>query len=158
MLELGKKFIEEQDLDSEIGLRTLTGSLIPPLVMGLPKKTHSICPECTEVVPAREYEKDGKVFMTKTCPDHGEFNDVISSDVNIFLEMEKWYFRDGQGFSNPLVPNAKKCPSDCGICNMHVTHAALGNIDLTSRCNLGCPHVLRVRTNTKPNLLLKKSI
>lgn len=139
MLDTGEKFVEQQNLDSDTGQRTLTGSLIPPLVMGLPKKTDSLCPECLKVIPARQYEKDGKVVMTKTCPDHGEFNDIISSDVNIFLEMEKWYFKDGQGFSNPLVPNAQKCPSDCGICNMHLTHAAVGNVDLTSRCNLGCP-------------------
>jgi len=115
MLDTGEKFVEQQNLDSDAGLRTLTGSLIPPLVMGLPKKTDSVCPECIKVIPARKYEKDGKVLMIKTCPDHGEFNDIISSDVKMYLEMEKWYFRDGQGFSNPLVPNAKKCPSDCGI-------------------------------------------
>ncbi len=139
MLDTGENFVEQQNLNSEAGLRTLTGSLIPPLVMGLPKKTDSLCPECIKVIPARQYEKGGKVIMTKECPEHGEFNDIISSDVNIYLEMERWYFKDGHGFSNPLVTSAKNCPSDCGVCNMHLTHAAVGNVDLTSRCNLGCP-------------------
>ena len=96
MLDTGEKFVEQQHLDSDTGQRTLTGSLIPPLAMGLPQQTDSLCPECIKVIPARKYEKDGKVVMTKTCPDHGEFNDIISSDVNIFLEMEKWYFKDQQ--------------------------------------------------------------
>ncbi len=139
MLDTDYKIVEQQNLHTGTEQRTLTGSLIQPLVMGLPKKTQSLCPECIKVIPARQYEKDGKVIMTKECSDHGEFNDIISSDVNLFLEMEKWYFKDGQGFSNPLVPNAQKCPSDCGVCNMHLTHAAIGNVDLTSRCNLGCP-------------------
>ena len=119
--------------------RTLTGSLIQPLVMGLPKNIQSICPECQKVIKAVQYEKDGKVFMTKACSEHGEFNDIISSDVNVFLEMEKWYFKDGKGYSNPLVTDAQNCPADCGICNRHLTHAAVANIDLTSRCNLACP-------------------
>ena len=139
MFDANGMAVEQRQGCSDEGQRTLTGSLIPPLVMGLPKNTQSICPEYKKVVAARQYEKDGKVFMTKECSDHGEFNDIISSDVNIFLEMEKWYFKDGQGCSNPLVTDARNCPSDCGICNMHLTHAAIGNIDLTSRCNLGCP-------------------
>ncbi len=138
MLDTGD-VMQQQDHKADTGRCTLTGSVISPLAMGLPKKTDSLCPECLKVIPAIEYEQDGKVIMTKECPDHGEFNDIISSDVDIFLEMEKWHFRDGQGFSNPIVTDAKKCPSDCGICNMHLTHAAVGNIDLTSRCNLGCP-------------------
>ena len=31
------------------------------------------------------------------------------------------------------------CPRDCGICQRHTSHTALGNIDLTNRCNLTCP-------------------
>jgi len=139
MFNSSDRVAEQQRLDADDGQRTLTGSIIPPLVMGLPKKTQSLCPECLKVISATQYEKDSKVVMTKACPDHGEFNDIISSDVNLFLEMENWHFKDGQGFSNPQVTSAQNCPSDCGVCNMHLTHAALGNIDLTSRCNLGCP-------------------
>ncbi|HTZ16964.1 MAG TPA: radical SAM protein [Dissulfurispiraceae bacterium] len=117
---------------------TLTGSAIPPLVMGLPKKTASLCPECLATIPAIEYEKDGKVFMSKECKNHGVFNDIISSDVRIFNELEKWHFRDGSGFANPQVTGASRCPSECGICNMHATHTSVANIDLTSRCNLSC--------------------
>ncbi|MGO9614614.1 MAG: tetraether lipid synthase Tes [Dissulfurispiraceae bacterium] len=117
---------------------TLTGSCIPPLVKGLPKSTMSLCPECLLVIPASEYEQDGKVLMTKECPQHGLFNDIISSDVKIFRELERWHFRDGSGFSNPQVTDASKCPTECGICNMHATHTSVANIDITGRCNLSC--------------------
>ncbi|RJQ51678.1 MAG: radical SAM protein [Nitrospiraceae bacterium] len=117
---------------------TLTGSPIIPVTKGLPKSTLSLCPECLSIIPAREYENDGKVLMTKECKDHGVFNDIISSDVKIFSGMERWHFRDGSGFSNPQVKNAYKCPTECGICNMHLTHTAVANVDITARCNIKC--------------------
>jgi uncharacterized radical SAM superfamily Fe-S cluster-containing enzyme len=129
--EIGKK----ESLQAEA---TLTGSPILPITTGLPKNTLSLCPECLAIIPAKEYEKDGKVFMTKECMDHGIFNDIVSSDVRIFHEMERWHFKDGRGFSNPQVTNATKCPTECGICNMHLTHTSIANIDLTGRCNLSC--------------------
>lgn len=117
---------------------TLTGSAIPPLVKGLPKATLSLCPECLASIPAREYEQHGKVMMTKECPRHGVFNDIISSDVKIFHELERWHFKDGAGFSNPQVEGATRCPTECGICNMHATHTSVANVDITGRCNLSC--------------------
>jgi uncharacterized radical SAM superfamily Fe-S cluster-containing enzyme len=66
--------------------------------MGLPKKIRSLCPECLKVIPATQYEKDGKVVMTKECPGHGEFNDIISSDVNIFLEMKSGISKTDRDF------------------------------------------------------------
>jgi uncharacterized radical SAM superfamily Fe-S cluster-containing enzyme len=106
--------------------------------MGLPKETMSLCPECLEAIPAREYEQDGRVLMTKECPRHGVFNDIIASDARIFHELERWHFREGRGFSNPQVTGASDCPAECGICNMHATHTSVANIDLTGRCNLSC--------------------
>ncbi len=117
---------------------TLSGSPIPEISRGLPKKTFSLCPECLSTIPATEYEQDGKVLMEKECASHGVFRDIISSDVKIFLEMENWHFREGTGFSNPQVTNASACPTECGICNMHITHASVANVDLTGRCNLSC--------------------
>jgi hypothetical protein len=48
-------------------------------------------------------------------------------------------FGDGRGVSNPIVPDGKRCPEDCGICNMHHSHTALANVDLTNRCDMTCP-------------------
>lgn len=73
---------------------TFSGSPISPLMKGSPKRTQSLCPECLAVIPALEYEQDKKVLMTKECHEHGVFNDIISSDVRIFSEMEKWHSQD----------------------------------------------------------------
>ncbi len=107
---------------------------------GLPKRVPSICPECREHVTATLYEEEGKVFMRKSCPKHGEFKDLFYGDVRMYLKMEKWSFADMDGISNPRVQSAVSCPEDCGLCNMHLSTACMTIIDLTNRCNLTCPY------------------
>ena len=118
---------------------TLSGAPIERLQRGLPKATQSLCPECTKLVPARIFEEAGKVWMDKTCAEHGYFRDVYYGDVKLYLKMEEWNFGDGVGLSNPSVPDAARCPTQCGLCSMHTSHTGLANIDLTNRCNLTCP-------------------
>ncbi|MBI5970694.1 MAG: radical SAM protein [Deltaproteobacteria bacterium] len=117
---------------------TYSGTYTPPITTGLPKTIASICPECLKVIKAVHYVEDNKVFIKKECSEHGKFNDLVFSDAKIFLEMERWHFGDGRGLENPHIKNATKCPSSCGICNMHTTHTSLANVDITSRCNLSC--------------------
>ncbi len=118
---------------------THTGYPIAPVQKGLPKQTESLCPECSKVIDARIFEENGKVIMEKNCAEHGDFRDIIYSDVKLYLKMEKWHFGDNRGLSNPAIPDAKNCPSQCGLCSMHQSHTALANVDLTNRCNLTCP-------------------
>ncbi|MEW5759555.1 MAG: radical SAM protein, partial [Candidatus Thermoplasmatota archaeon] len=105
---------------------------------GLPKKITSICPECKKLIEATLRAKDGKVVIEKKCSLHGEFNDIVWSDVEMYLKAEK-YASDGIGVENPKIKDAKLCPQDCGLCNLHLTHTALAVLDLTNRCNLMCP-------------------
>jgi len=108
------------------------------LKKGLPKQTGSLCPECGRIITATIFEKDGKVLMEKECPDHGKITDVYWSDVDLYLKAESLAF-DGVGVSNPLIPDAKVCPDDCGLCQLHLSHTSLANLDLTNRCNMKCP-------------------
>jgi uncharacterized radical SAM superfamily Fe-S cluster-containing enzyme len=118
---------------------TFTGAPIKPLAKGLPKWTESLCPECLKVIDARLFEENGAVFMEKTCAEHGDFRDKIYSDARLYLKMEQFEFGDNRGLENPQIPNAAKCPDDCGMCSIHTSHTALSNVDLTNRCNLTCP-------------------
>lgn len=120
-------------------ITTLSGSPIEPIQKGLPKTTQSLCPECTKLIPAVLLAEDGKVWMDKTCPEHGDFRDLYYSDVRLYLKMEQWQFGDNRGLSNSAIPNAKACPDQCGLCSMHLSHTGLANVDLTNRCNLTCP-------------------
>ncbi|MBN2289632.1 MAG: radical SAM protein [Candidatus Glassbacteria bacterium] len=105
----------------------------------MPKQVESLCPECGKVIAARMFEEGGKVYMEKTCPEHGYVKDLYWSDVELYLKAEKWEFGDGKGLMNPNTQATGNCPEDCGLCSQHTSHTALGNIDLTNRCNLCCP-------------------
>ncbi|MDP6380425.1 MAG: radical SAM protein, partial [Phycisphaerae bacterium] len=76
---------------------TYSGRPIPPLERGLPKTVESLCPECAVNIPATLYEDGGKVWMRKTCEQHGEFLDLYWSDANLYLKAERFYYGGGQG-------------------------------------------------------------
>jgi len=124
--------------DSDVK-HTLSGRPIPPLARGLPKTVPSVCPECLRRIPARLFEKDGQVWMEKTCPDHGPVEDLYWSDARLYLKAEEYHYADGDGLENPQTPASDGCPHQCGLCPDHASNTALGNIDLTNRCNLRCP-------------------
>lgn len=46
------------------------------------KNTTSICPECYKVIDATIYEQEGKVYIKKSCPEHGEFSDLYWGTMN----------------------------------------------------------------------------
>jgi len=118
---------------------TLSGRPVPPLPRGLPKTVPSVCPECLRRIPARLFERDGQVWMTKSCPDHGPVEDLYWSDARLYLKAEQFHYADGDGLANPQTPATDGCPLQCGLCPDHASNTALGNIDLTNRCNLRCP-------------------
>ena len=109
---------------------------------GLPKKTTSLCPECSKAIEATIFEKDGKVFMEKNCPEHGKFTDIYWSDAKKYLQAEK-FAKDGIGLTNSMDASLGEGE------NVHVmvdgnrldmmSPTALANIDLTNRCNMKCP-------------------
>ncbi|MGC8569399.1 MAG: tetraether lipid synthase Tes [Nitrososphaeria archaeon] len=102
------------------------------------RKTRSICPECNRVIDAEIFERDGVVYIGKTCPRHGYFEDVYFGSYEMYERFSK-YARDGRGIENPrtVVPNIT-CPASCGLCSNHLSHTALANIVLTNRCDLNC--------------------
>jgi len=103
---------------------------------GLPKETKSVCPVCHQVIDARIYEEDGKVMISKDCPDHGNFKDIYWSDVEAYLQAEKYAY---DGHVERINYEVKEgCPYDCGLCEEHLSTTILANIDLTNRCNLNC--------------------
>jgi uncharacterized radical SAM superfamily Fe-S cluster-containing enzyme len=106
---------------------------------GLPKAITSLCPECCGKIEATLFEEDNGVFISKRCPEHGEFRDLISSDARFYMKMEQWTFEDEGGIQNPVVKDVPACPETCGLCANHLTTACQLNIDLTNRCNLSCP-------------------
>ncbi|MDP2689672.1 MAG: radical SAM protein, partial [Deltaproteobacteria bacterium] len=118
---------------------TYSGTEIEPIKFGLPKEIESVCPECMEIIPATLYPEDGKVWIRKNCKEHGDFKDIFYGDIDLYLKCEGMWFGDGRGIMDPPIKKATVCPSQCGLCNMHMSHSGLPIIDLTNRCNLTCP-------------------
>ena len=107
------------------------------LQKGLPKTVESICPECGKVIEAEYYDKDGKVYAKKTCPEHGEFDNLIWSDTKLYLKAEE-YAVDGIGIDDPETGEKVQIMIGDREVPLH-TSTILANVDLTNRCNMTCP-------------------
>src|SRR6056297_1416658 len=110
--------------------------------------TTSICPECMEPIKAEIYVDDsrgehGWVMMKKTCEKHGEFQDKLSSDPELYKWKNSAVPNSSWVNTAPVniekMPKERGCPYDCGLCDQHKSAANLMIIDVTNRCNLNCP-------------------
>jgi len=102
------------------------------------KKTRSLCPVCGSVLEAEIVEDQGKIWLVRTCPQHGEFKHIYWSDPELYHRFTK-FDAIGNGVSNPQNPvSSDSCPTSCGLCTNHHSGTLLANIDLTNRCNLDC--------------------
>jgi len=101
------------------------------------RDTQSLCPECLKILPAEIFERDNKVWIRKECPKHGKFEDIYWGDYEMYKKAMS-FAHDGKGISNPNVELKNPCPQNCGLCKMHKSHTALGNIVVTNRCDLQC--------------------
>jgi len=102
------------------------------------RKTGSLCPECLKAIGAEVFERDGKVWIRKKCPEHGSFEDIYWADAEMYHRAER-HAKDGKGIENPnITKKSPECPKDCGLCRLHKSHTALANIALTTRCDRNC--------------------
>jgi len=100
--------------------------------------TKSICPECNTILPATIFERDEKVWIKKSCPDHGYFEDLYFGSYRMYQKFKN-YAHDGKNITNPqIVKENYSCPEDCGLCGIHISHTALANLVVTNRCDLTC--------------------
>ncbi|MFH1415809.1 MAG: radical SAM protein [Elusimicrobiota bacterium] len=75
----------------------------------------SICPTCYREIPAEISEEDGKIFMSKECPEHGSFKFLVDKDSDVYKRL---MCNDCLKFRRPYY-----------ALMINVTHA----------CNLKCP-------------------
>jgi 7,8-dihydro-6-hydroxymethylpterin dimethyltransferase len=123
----------------------------PPL--GWPRETDSLCPLCVREaraeilrgdadfrklitdkpgeIRARIREKDGRIVMEKTCPQHGDFEDVLAIDPRFLARIEGL-------FAGRDVPMTKDKLHDHGSSSIRYGRGAVLTVDLTNRCNMMC--------------------
>jgi len=128
----------EDGLVKIAGREIKVGGPLPKLKEGekLLRVTNSLCPECYRLLPAVVFERDGRVYIRRVCPEHGEIEEIYYGDAEIYKRFEKWE-EDGKGtlaYTKLTAP----CPFSCGLCPMHKSHTALLNLVVTNRCDLTC--------------------
>jgi uncharacterized radical SAM superfamily Fe-S cluster-containing enzyme len=100
-------------------------------------ETKSICPECQKKIDAKLTEINGKIQITKHCPEHGDFKATHWQSKPIFEHMQRYdqfqYLGDLNAPKNP-----QGCPYNCENCKIHASGTVIGVIDVTKRCNLRC--------------------
>ena len=124
----------------------------PPL--GWPRETDSLCPKCIpeirqkivdgEIdykillnepvgeVKAKIIERDGQIWMTKECPKHGYFEDIMSIDPAFSKHLEDTFpGRDIRAHNDEKLHNHGSST---------ITHGrgSVLTVDLTNRCNMMC--------------------
>ena len=100
--------------------------------------TISLCPVCLKRIEAKIVFEDKKVFMLKTCPEHGFQKVLIATDIEYYKNIRNY----NKPSETPLKFNTKVhygCPYDCGLCTDHEQHSCLTLVEITDRCNLSCP-------------------
>lgn len=111
-------------------------------------RTMSLCPVCLKRVDAERRDRDGEIWLYKTCPEHGAFS------TPIWRGPPSW--EDWQRPKQPSPPDPKRrepvrgCPFDCGLCRNHRQQSCTVIIDVTQRCNLACPVCFAVSTPAGP--------
>jgi uncharacterized radical SAM superfamily Fe-S cluster-containing enzyme len=100
--------------------------------------TQSICPRCRAVLDADLLVRDGRVVLSRECPDHGLFEAVVYGDADRYLEIQR-FNKPGENPRERQTETLDGCPHDCGICPEHAQHTCLGIIEVNTACNLDCP-------------------
>ncbi len=95
------------------------------------RRTQSVCPICLKQIPARLVRRGSDYYLTKSCPTHGDFSAVVWRGTP---ELTEW---TGDGF--PEETGGTACPDGCGLCGDHLQKTCCVLVEVTSRCNLGCP-------------------
>ncbi|HEY6213269.1 MAG TPA: radical SAM protein [Vicinamibacterales bacterium] len=122
-------------------------------VLGWPRTTDSLCPTCVKETRARILsgeadpsilanervgeikahiiERDGKVIVEKTCPQHGTFTDVLAINPDFLKRIERLFpGRDFTAVTDRLHNH--------GTSSIKYGRGSVLTVDLTNRCNMMC--------------------
>jgi uncharacterized radical SAM superfamily Fe-S cluster-containing enzyme len=100
------------------------------------RTTASVCPVCLQRIDGQLRQYGDRVILEKTCPEHGQYSVEIWRGTP---EFKTWYRPKIPFFGGPREPNKRGCPKDCGLCEQHSQRTCTALLEITSRCNLGCP-------------------
>lgn len=97
----------------------------------------SVCPVCLKPIGAQHETVGADTFLVKTCPDHGSFRTIVWRGNPDFGEWSRTKIPSLP--RTPFTRMDKGCPLDCGLCDAHRQHTCTAVLEVTWRCDLGCP-------------------
>lgn len=107
------------------------------------KTTTSLCPACRAQVPAEVVERDGAVWLDKTCPEHGRFQVKINSD-------RRWYFQSTGQHDGGCGGGACCAPAGHDPTLVERSSTCIALIEIVQSCNLACPTCFADSPHTGP--------
>lgn len=99
--------------------------------------TSSVCPVCLQRIPAQRVQYGDEVYLEKTCPQHGFTRTVVWRGKPDYDGWRRVKEPNHPHSPSTLVENG--CPFDCGLCANHRQEPCCVLLEVTQRCNLGCP-------------------
>jgi uncharacterized radical SAM superfamily Fe-S cluster-containing enzyme len=99
--------------------------------------TSSVCPVCLKRIRATRVGYGDEVYLEKTCAEHGFFKTILWRGEPGYLTWLR--VKEPNHPQNPLTPIEKGCPFDCGPCSNHRQEPCCVLLEVTARCDLGCP-------------------
>ncbi len=122
-------------------------------VLGFPRETDSLCPACVKEarakilsgdadwrtlisespgeIKAKLVERDGQIYMEKTCPKHGSISDLIAMDPAFLKRIEQLFGGRDVEMTPDKIHNH-------GNSTIRYGRGAVLTVDLTNRCNMMC--------------------
>jgi tetraether lipid synthase len=83
--------------------------------------------------------EDGRVYLTKRCPDHGFEKVLLADDADYYRRCREVFLKPPEMPNHYNTPIRWGCPYDCGLCPDHEQHSCLSLVEVTDHCNLECP-------------------
>jgi uncharacterized radical SAM superfamily Fe-S cluster-containing enzyme len=100
-------------------------------------KTESLCPVCLKKIQAEKIIRDDRIYLRKTCLEHGYFEILLWRGVALY---DAWAEGSKRALSgNPGWEGTVDCPNSCGLCSEHEGGTCTAVFHLTNVCNMKCP-------------------
>lgn len=86
------------------------------------RRTNSVCPMCYRRIDAEVIRKEDGVFLEKSCPEHGFFSLRLSKNVELYSDLDRFYFHLADRNRKPLkighywVAITGECNQNCNYC------------------------------------------
>lgn len=98
--------------------------------------TESVCPECLARVPAARVLAGDRLYLDKTCPEHGGFRALIWQGEPSYASWSRPKIPTHP--ERPSTSRDRGCPWDCGLCPDHRQQTCCTLFEVTARCDLCC--------------------